>query len=128
VSTRSLNFDQLILQAVDDSLSVMGEEPKRAMYQDLLTIHSLRKEDIPFRISEFVSGLKKALGTASKVVEKLILKKLYERIGTTFQESQGLEFRDYIDDARSRFEMRDQVVGSNDSSVYGQSKKSQFPS
>ncbi len=117
-----------MLQVVDDSLSVMGEEPKRALYQYLLTIHSLRRDDIPFRISEFVAGLKRALGAASKVIEKLILKKLYERIGTTFQESQGLEFRDYIDEARSRFEMQGQVVGTSDPSAYGRSKKSQFSS
>ncbi len=83
-----------MLQVVDDSLSVMGEEPRKAIYQYLLTIHSLPKEDIPAKTDEFVSGLKKALGSASAVVERLILKRLYQRIGNTFRESQGLEFRD----------------------------------
>lgn len=106
----------------------MGEEPKRALYQYLLTIHSLTREDIPSRSGQFVLGLKKALGTASKVIEKLILKKLYEKIGESFQESQGLEFRDYVDDARSRFEMRRQMLGADESPEYNRSKKAQFPS
>ncbi len=105
----------------------MGEEPKRALYQYLFTIHSLTREDIPARIGEFVLGLKKALGAASKVIEKLILKKVYEKIGSTFQESHGLEFGDYIEEARQKFEIqRQRLVGVGDSSEYGRSKKAQF--
>ncbi len=122
-----MTFDQLVLQAIDDGLSVMGEEPKRALYQYLFTIHSLTREDIPARIGEFVLGLKKALGAASKVIEKLILKKVYEKIGSTFQESHGLEFGDYIEEARQKFEIqRQRLVGVGDSSEYGRSKKAQF--
>ncbi len=122
-----MTFNQLMLQVVDDSLSVMGEEPKKAMYQYLLTIHSLAKEDIPAKTDEFVLGMKKALGTASTVIERLILKKLYQRIGGTFRESQGLEFSDYVEDAKRRFEMLKQHRGGvGDSFEYGVSKKSQF--
>ncbi len=115
-----------MLQVIDDSLSVMGEEPRKAIYQYLLTIHSLPKEDIPAKTDEFVSGLKKALGSASAVVERLILKRLYQRIGNTFRESQGLEFRDYVEDARRRFEMLKQHRGALDESLEsGKSKKGQ---
>jgi len=116
-----------VLQAIDDGLGVMGEEPKRALYQYLLTIHSLTKEDIPSRIGEFALGLKKALGTASKVIEKLILKKMYEKMGATFQESQGLEFGDYIEEARQKFEVqRQRIVSAGDALEYERSKKAQF--
>ena len=126
MSSRQFTFEQLVLQTIDDSLSVMGEEPKKALYQYLATIHSLKREDIPWRIDAFVSGLKKALGAASKVIEKLILKKLNEKIGTTYQESHGFEFSDYIEDARRKFEVRDRVAPAEDSAEYGRSKKPQF--
>jgi len=107
----------------------MGDEPKRALYQYLSTIHSLRREEIPTRIGEFVSGMKKALGAASKVIEKLILKKLYEKLGTTLQESPGLDFRDYVEEARNRFDtLAEEGIGTEGTSNYGKSKKAQSSS
>ncbi len=32
-----MSFDLLLLKAIDESLSVMGEEPKKALYQYLLS-------------------------------------------------------------------------------------------
>ncbi len=84
----------------------MGEEPKRALYQYLLSIHSVRTEDIPLKVGEFITGIRRALGAASKVIEKLILKRLYEKIGSTFHESQGLGFADYVEEARQMFSVQ----------------------
>ena len=122
-----MSFDQLVLEAIDESLSVMGEEPKKALYQYLLSIHSLKTEEIPSRIVDFVTGLKRALGAASKVIERLVLKKLYNKIGLTFQELQGLDFGDYIEDARRKFEVQAPgALGTDDSAGYSSSKKAQF--
>ena len=127
MSSPRLAFDQLVLQAIDESLGVMGEEPKKALYQYLLSIHSLKTEEIPSRIGDFVTGLKKALGTASKVIERLVLKKLYSKIGITFQELPGLDFSDYIEDARRKFEVQTpSVIGTDDPAAYWRSKKAQF--
>jgi len=107
----------------------LGDEPKKAIYQYLLTIHALPREDIPSRTDDFVSGMKKALGTASSVIERLILKKLYQRIGSTFRESQGLEFGDYVEEAKRRFEVLKQHKGGlNGSLDFAESKKGQSSS
>ncbi len=97
-----------MLQVIDDSFSVLGEEPRKAIYHYLATIHALPREDIPSRPGEFASGMKKALGTASSVIERLILKKLFLRIGSTFRESEGLEFGDYLEEAKRRFDLQKQ--------------------
>jgi predicted CopG family antitoxin len=98
------SFSQVLLECVDDGLSVLGNEPRKAVYQYLFTIHSLEREQIPDKVDEFASGMKKALGSSSRVIERLILKKLFQRIGSTFREVQDLEFADYVRDARRRFE------------------------
>jgi predicted CopG family antitoxin len=98
------SFSQVLLECVDDGLSVLGNEPRKAVYQYLFTIHSLEREQIPDKVDEFASGMKKALGSSSRVIERLILKKLFQRIGSTFREVQDLEFADYVKDARRRFE------------------------
>jgi len=103
--SRPQPFNQVLLDCVDDGLSVLGNEPKEAVYQYLATIHSLDREQIPDKVDEFSTGLRKALGGASRVIERLILKKLFQRVGSTFRETADLEFTDYVMDAKRRFEI-----------------------
>jgi hypothetical protein len=103
--SRAQPFSQVLLDCVDEALSVLGNEPRLAVYQYFATIHSLDREQIPDRIDEFATGLKKALGGASRVIERLVLKKLFQRIGSTFRETEDLEFGDYVRDAKRRFEI-----------------------
>ena len=103
--SRTQSFSQVLLDCVDEGLSVLGSEPRQAVYQYLATIHSLEREQIPDKVDEFAAGLKKALGGASRVIERLILKRLFLRIGSTFRETSDLEFADYVRDAKRRFEI-----------------------
>ena len=126
MSARTLAFSQLLLEAIDDSLSILGDEPKRALYQYLATMHSLQREEIPDRLEEFSNGLKRALGGASSVIQRIILRKLFQKLGSTFRESQDSEFSDYIRDARRRFDTAKQGHSlPDDTFEYVRSKKSQ---
>ena len=129
MSPKITAFNQLLLEAIDDSLLVLGEEPRTSLYQYLETVHSLQREDIPDRVEEFSTGPKKALGGASSVIQRVILRKLFQKLGSTFRESPHLEFADYIRDARRRFEIAKQRYSTPDDSLeYGRSKKSQVSS
>src|SRR5439155_19676768 len=88
-----------------ERISVPRNEPTQSFYQYLATIPFLDREQIPDKVDEFAAGLKKALGSASRVIERLILKKLFQRIGSTFRERAELEFADYVQDAKRRFEI-----------------------
>ncbi len=105
MSTRNQSFAQVLLESIDESLSVLGDEPSVAVYHYLSTICSLPKNEIPDRIQEFDAGISKALGAASKVIERMILRKLYEKLSFVFRESQGLDFADYVDEAKRRYEI-----------------------
>jgi hypothetical protein len=124
--SRSQQFSEVLLDCVDEGLSVLGNEPKQAVYQYLATIHSLDREQIPDKVDEFSAGLRKALGSASRVIERLILKKLFQRIGSTFRETADLEFTDYVLDAKRRFEIVS--MKHNDLPEASRSKKSQVSS
>ncbi len=105
MSGRVRDFDRLLLEAIDEGLSVLGEEPRSAFYQFLTTMHSLPREDIPGRVDDFSNGLKKALGGAYPVVQRIILRKLFQKLGSSFHESPGLELVDYVSEAKQRFEI-----------------------
>ncbi|OLE59924.1 MAG: hypothetical protein AUG17_00080 [Crenarchaeota archaeon 13_1_20CM_2_53_14] len=105
MSGRSLSFPQLLLESIDEGLSVLGNEPREAVYQFLRTICSLPREDIPDHVPEFAAGLKRALGGASKVIERLILRRLFEKTGSSFRDVPDTDFNEYVLDAKRRFEI-----------------------
>lgn len=119
------SFNELLLDSIDEGLSVLGNEPKLAVYQYLSSIHGLDRDVIPEKVDEFSAGMRKALGSASKVIERLILKKLFQKVGSNFKESSNLEFTDYVMDARRRFELTS--AKHNDSLDTLRSKKGQVP-
>ncbi len=94
-----------------------------------MTMHSVRREEIPDRLGDFTRGMKKALGGASSVIERLILKKLFQGVGSSFKDAQGLDFADYVNDAKRRFEMIGQMrFGRSEYLDSGRSKKGQVSS
>lgn len=101
-------FAQILLESVDEGLSVLGGEPQQAVYQFLQTLCSLPREEIPQRVPEFAAGLRKAIGSASKVIERMILRKLFEKTGSVFREIPDSEFSDYVEDAKRRYEILSQ--------------------
>ena len=105
MSVRSQPFEQLLLECIDEGLSVLGNEPRQALYQYLLTICSLPREEIPGRVVDFAAGLRKSLGGASKVIERIILRKLFQKTGSNFREAIDTEFTEYVADAKRRYEI-----------------------
>ena len=127
MSTRLQPFEQLLLECIDEGLSVLGNEPCQALYQYLLTIFSLPREDIPGRVPDFVAGLRKSLGGASKVIERIILRKLFQKTGSSFRETIDTEFTEYVADARQRYEILSHRHGIvEDSTDSTRSKKGQI--
>lgn len=105
MSDKTQSFSLILLSCIDDGLSVLGNEPREAAYQFLRTICSLPREEIPERVPEFAAGLKKALGGASKVIERVILRKLFEKTGSNFKEVPDADFNEYVLDAKRRYEI-----------------------
>jgi hypothetical protein len=129
LSARSQPFEELLLESVDEGLSILGNEPCQALYQYLLTICSLPREEIPGRVADFVAGLRKSLGGASKVIERMILRKLFQKTGSSFRETIDTEFTEYVADAKRRYEILSHRHGvAEDSSDPLRSKKGQVTS
>lgn len=127
MSAHSQPFEQLLLECIDEGLSVLGNEPRQALYQYLLTICSLPREEIPGRVADFAAGLRKSLGGASKVIERMILRKLFQKTGSSFRETIDTEFTEYVADAKRRYEILSHRHGvAEDSADPARSKKGQI--
>lgn len=123
MTARTQPFELLLLECIDEGLSVLGNEPRQALYQYLLTICSLPREEIPNRVADFAGGLKKSLGGASKVIERMILRKLFQKTGYSFREIADTEFTEYVADAKRRYEILSHRHGVAEDSAYPTSSK-----
>ncbi len=96
------NFDKLLIEAVDDALSSLGESAKLAIYFHIEDKFKIPKEKIPNHVKEFAEGLEKIFSSGAKFIEILIMKKLYERIGEPLEwdQSRELTFAGYVEVAR----------------------------
>ena len=101
---KSGRFDELLLEAIDEALSSIGESVKQSIY-----FHIQNKfvaiNDIPTHIQDFQGGLEKIFGTGAQFIEILIMKNLHSKIGVTFamEPNNTLEFFDYVNAAKKDF-------------------------
>jgi len=98
-------FDKLLLKAIDEGLSSLGESPKQAIYFHLEKKFHIRKQEIPLKINDFTYSIDKIFGLGSNFLEILIMKRLHEKIGGTFKfnETADFTFAEYVAKARRSF-------------------------
>lgn len=98
-------FDKLLLEAVDEGLSSLGESSKQAIYFHLAKSFSIRRTEIPLEIEEFAKAIEKIFGLGANFLETLIMKRLHEKTGGEFDWSKSkFSFADYIMAAKRNFE------------------------
>jgi len=99
------DFDELLLEAVDEGLSSIGESSKQAIYFYLETVFNLKRHEIPYKIEDFAVAIEKIFGQGAKCLEILIMNHLYEKIERPIQlhEPKNFTFTSYVTAARQSF-------------------------
>ncbi|MEM3459120.1 MAG: hypothetical protein QXN36_00820 [Candidatus Bathyarchaeia archaeon] len=97
----STNFKRLLFEAVDEGLLVLGKSGRDAVYFHLESLYSLRKEDVLEKPDVFVESLRKIFGMGAGVIEKAILKSLYEKLGLDYKEDKNWDFAAYLNEAKN---------------------------
>jgi hypothetical protein len=98
-----MNFEQLLLEAIDDCFSGVGESEKRTIYFHLEEEYKISKPDIPHRIKDFTEAIEDIFGFGAKLLEIRIMKNLFRKMDHGFlyhPPQEGLEFTKYIEIAR----------------------------
>ena len=96
----NLNFEKSLLEAVDHGLLSLGENPRKAIYFHLGKSFQLQRESIPKETDEFSQALNTIFGPGAEIIEKYILKELYQRLELNFEEKKGCTFADYVREAK----------------------------
>jgi hypothetical protein len=95
------SLDDLLLGVVDETLrEVFREAGTKAIYAFLGNNSHLKLEEIGEKPEAFSAGLERLMVSAAPLIENLILKNLYSKLGLKFEEKEGYEFSDYIKELR----------------------------
>ena len=93
------NFEEALLEAVDEGLSVLGESAKQAVYCHLGKTFKITRQDIPYRLEEFTDAVEGIFGAGAKILEIQIMKCLFKKVGHTFKNyprQEELTFTEYV--------------------------------
>jgi len=97
------SLDDLLLSVVDETLRQVFREAGTNVICGYLENNShLKLEEIGEKPEAFSAGLERLMASAARVIENLILKNLYRKLGLKFEEKEGYEFSDYIKELRKR--------------------------
>ena len=81
VNKRTMDFEELLLEAIDDGLSLLGESSKEVIYYHLRKTFKMNKQDIPYKIEEFINAIEKIFGAGAKILEIQIMQCLFKKVG-----------------------------------------------
>jgi len=73
-------FDEIVLEAIDETLSSLGDSVRQSMYFHLEQSFCIKKDEIPERIGAFTQAIEAIFGVGANTLETLIVTKLYEKI------------------------------------------------
>ncbi|MCW4005172.1 MAG: hypothetical protein NWF04_01030 [Candidatus Bathyarchaeota archaeon] len=96
------DFDDVLLQAIEDGLTNLGESPKQIVYFHLEKKFSLKKEDIPKHLENFSLALQSIFGVGGRSIETMILKSLCLKYGINYDDLKHTEFLGAIKEIKQK--------------------------
>lgn len=89
--------DQMILDAIDESLSILGDKGREAVYYFLEREYCIEKEDIPKNLKTFLDCLRLVFGVGANILEKYILDNLRKRASVEYKLDYSLNFLETVE-------------------------------
>jgi hypothetical protein len=80
-------FEKLLIEAIDETLSSLGESPKQAILFHLENTFNIKEHEISNKIEAFDEALQKIFGPGATFLEKTIVNKLREKTDSIFKDS-----------------------------------------
>ncbi|MEM3731710.1 MAG: hypothetical protein QW667_07270 [Candidatus Bathyarchaeia archaeon] len=100
------DLNKILLEAIEEGLSILGESSKHAILFHLEIMFKIRREDIPNNLTEFIKALEGIFGPGAAYLEKLIVKKLYEKLGLEFDDAENFGFLDHVNKVENHLLVR----------------------
>jgi hypothetical protein len=89
-------LDEALLEAIDSGLLVPGEIVRETIYERLETVYGIKREEIPQKLPAFHQALLELTRSVASVMERLIARNLYSRLGLSFANHEDWSIIDYV--------------------------------
>ncbi len=104
LSIELYRLDSLVVSSIDEVLmGVFSDEVRDAVYKKLEITSLIRSNEIAEHLDALHHILEETFGTASKVIEGRIAKRIIRKIGWEFVEIPGFGLLEYFEMVKSRF-------------------------
>jgi hypothetical protein len=97
------SFKIAITETVDESLSQFCNLDKEAIYLRLEKTYKIKKQEIPFKIENFVDAIEQMFGVGAKLIEIKITAALHKRIPEFifFPRKGDVDFKEFVTSLRA---------------------------
>lgn len=96
------HFREILLAAIEESLSSLGDSPKQAILFHLEDSFRIKKEHIPENTTEFAKALERIFGPGASYLKKLIVKRLHEKLGLKIENIESHDFLECVINAEKQ--------------------------
>jgi len=100
MSNQSSAFDRLLLDSITEGLESLGHNMAHVILYHVEQREGVSKEEMVDDVDLFVEGLWEIFGEGARVIEGLIVEKLYSRLGLRRAVSTDRSFQEYVEDAK----------------------------
>ena len=104
-------FDVLLLEAIDEALSVLGDSIMQTVYFHVEKSFHIKKHEIPHRLGAFTKAIESIFGVGANFIEISIMKKLHKKIDAYFRWNESEEFglARYVSEAKRVFQEKNMI-------------------
>ncbi len=104
MAEKTREFENLLLNAIDEALLLLGESGRQSVYTHLEK-NFIQKTEIAQKIIQFQIELEKIFGVGARFIEILIMKNLHAKIDGQLNadSSFSLNLLKYVEDAKQRY-------------------------
>lgn len=96
-------LDSLLSDCIDQVLSdLVGGKAKEAFYDYMERNYAVAREDIPRNFGKFYTLTEEVCGKGSRTIARCIMKRLWQRLGWTFEDMPDFMFSDFLETTRAR--------------------------
>lgn len=100
------SFDEIFTEAVEEGLETLGESAKQMIFFYLEKEFSLSKDEISKNPEALVQGLEKIFKAGALVLERIIIEKLYLKLGLKYEERDNNSFIDCVKQAKEEMQRK----------------------
>jgi len=111
-----IDVNDVLAESIDETITAMlSRTVLDALYDYLQRIHSISRDEIPYRLAALSTTLEKLFGAGANTMTRAIARKFYLKLGLEFTGNSSRTLLEYVDEAKMKLQVSSsRYVGKGD--------------